>query len=84
MELKKILIILSLVLFMSIALVSAGIAYKGGVRGIGLLEVLFSLTFGVVVALAQLIPAGILLSSFIGASFFSLRKDKAPVRPTWD
>ena len=58
MEPKKILIILSLVLFMSIALVSAGIAYEGGVRGIELLGVLFSLTFGVVVASAQLIPAG--------------------------
>jgi hypothetical protein len=84
MEPKKILIILSLVLVMSIALVSAGIAHAGGIQGIRLLGVLFFLTFGVVVALAQLIPAGILLLSFIGASFFPLWKDNAPVRPTWD
>ena len=77
---QKIFIILSLVLIMSIALFSLGIAYAGGVRGIGLLGVLFFLTFGSIVVLAQLIPAGILLSSFIGASFSSSRKTEVPIR----
>ena len=82
MEPKKILIILSLVLVMSIALVSTGIAYAGGVRGIGLLGVLFFVTFGIIVVLAQLIPAGILLSSFIGATFSPFRKAEVPIRVT--
>ena len=77
---KKILFILSLVLVMSIALVSLGIAYAGGVRGLGLLGVLFFLTFGIVVVLAQLVPAGILLSSFIGVSFSSFWKAEVPIR----
>jgi hypothetical protein len=77
---KKILVILSLVLVMSIALVSLGIAYAGGVRGLGLLGVLFFLTFGIVVVLAQLVPAGILLSSFIGVSFSSFWKAEVPIR----
>jgi hypothetical protein len=80
MEPKKILVILSLVLVMSIALVSLGIAYAGGVRGIGLLGVLFFFTFGIVVVLAQLVPAGILLSSLIGASFSSFWKAEVPIR----
>ena len=80
MDPKKIFIILSLVLIMSIALFSLGIAYAGGVRGIGLLGVLFFLTFGIIVVLAQLVPAGILLSSFIGVSFSSFRKAEMPIR----
>jgi len=82
MEAKKIFIILSLVLVMSISLVSTGIAYAGGVRGVGLLGVCFFVTFGVVVALAQLIPAGILLSSFIGTTFSPSRKAEVPIRVT--
>ncbi len=82
MEPKKIFIILSLVLVMSIALVSTGIAYAGGVRGIGLLGVCFFVTFGIVVVLAQLIPAGILLSSFIGTAFSPFRKAEVPIRVT--
>jgi hypothetical protein len=77
---QKIFIILSLVLIMSIALFSLGIAYAGGVRGMGLLGVLFFLTFGIIVVLAQLVPAGILLSSFIGVSFSSFRKAEMPIR----
>ena len=77
---QKIFIILSLVLIMSIALFSLGIAYAGGVRGIGLLGVLFFLTFGIIVVLAQLVPAGILLSSFMGVSFSSFRKAEMPIR----
>ena len=80
MEPRKIFIILSLVLVMSISIFSLGIAYAGGVRGIGLLGVLFFLTFGIIVVLAQLIPAGILLSSFIGVSFSSFRKSEIPIQ----
>lgn len=82
MEPKKILMILSLVLVMSISLVSIGIAYTGGVKGIGLLGVWFFLTFGILVVLGQLIPAGILFSSFIGTAFSTPRKDEAPIRVT--
>ncbi|OGP62446.1 MAG: hypothetical protein A2169_07580 [Deltaproteobacteria bacterium RBG_13_47_9] len=77
---QKIFIILNLVLIMSIALFSLGIAYAGGIRGIGLLGVLFFFTFGIIVVLAQLVPAGILLSSFIGASFSFFRKTGVPIR----
>ena len=82
MEPKKIFIVLSLVFVISIALVSVGIAYAGGARGIGLLGVWFFVTFGIVVILAQLIPAGILLSSFIGIAFSSFRKTEVPIRAT--
>ncbi len=75
---KKILMILSLLLMMSIALFSMGIAYAGRVRGTGLWGVCFLLTFGFVAVLAQLIPAGILVSSFIGGAFSSFRKSGVP------
>jgi len=78
-KMKKILTILSLVLVMSIALFSLGIAYRGGVRGIGLVGIMFLFTFGIVVVLAQVIPAGILFSSFIGAATFPKRKSEVPV-----
>jgi hypothetical protein len=77
---KKILTILSLALIFSIAMVSLVIAYAGGIRGIGLLGVWFFLTFGIIIVLAQLIPAGILLSSFIGTTFSSIRKSEMPIR----
>ncbi len=38
-QMKKIFVILSLVLIFSIAMTSLGIAYAGGVRGIGLLGI---------------------------------------------
>ena len=79
---KKIIIILSLALILAIAMFSLGIAYVGGVRGIGLLGVWFFLTFGIIVVLAQLIPAGILLSSFIGTAFSSFRRGEMPIRAT--
>jgi hypothetical protein len=79
---RKILIILSLTFVLAIAMVSIGIAYAGGVRGIGILGVWFFLTCGVVVVLAQLIPAGILLSSFIGTAFSSFRRGEIPIRAT--
>lgn len=81
-KMKKILIILGLALVIAIALFSLGIAYAGGIRGIGLLGVWFFLTFGIIVVLAQLIPAGILFSSFIGTAFSSFRREEMPVRAT--
>jgi hypothetical protein len=65
---------------MSIALFSLGVAYTGGVRGLGLLGGCFSLTFGIIVILAQLIPAAILLSSFVGTIFSFFQKSELPVR----
>lgn len=79
-KMKKIFVILSLVLILSITLFSFGIAYKGGVRGIGLVGVMFFFTFGIIVVLAQLIPAGILFSSFVGAAISPTRKSEMPVR----
>ncbi len=81
-KMQKILITLSLVLVAAISLVSLGIGYAGGVRGIGLLGVWFFFTGGIVVVLAQLIPAGILLSSFIAAAISSFRKGEVPIRAT--
>ena len=81
-KVKKILVVLSLTLIFSIALFSLGIAYSGGVRGIGLLGVWFFMTFGIVVVLAQLIPAGILLSSFVGVALSPSRGVEIPVRAT--
>lgn len=79
---KNILILLSLIVVLAIALVSLGIAYAGGIRGIGLLGVCFFFTGGVIVVLAQLIPAGILLSSFMGTAFSSFRRGEMPIRVT--
>jgi hypothetical protein len=79
---RNIVILLSLILVLTITLFSLGIAYAGGVRGIGLLGVCFFFTGGIVVVLAQLIPAGILLSSFMGSAFSSFRRGEMPVRAT--
>ena len=79
-KMKKILAILGLVLIMSITLFSLGIAYKGGIRGIGLLGIMFFFTFGVIVVLAQLIPAGILLSTIIGTAISPTRRSEVSVR----
>lgn len=81
-KLKRILIIMIFVLITAIAFFSLGIAYAGGIRGIGLLGIWFFLTFGIIVVLAQLIPAGILLSSFIGTSFSSFRRNEMPIQVT--
>ncbi len=81
-NMKKILTVLSLVLIMSITLFSFGIAYQGGVRGIGLIGVMFFFTFGIIVVLAQLIPAGILISSFIGAAVSPTRRSEVPIHVT--
>ncbi len=74
--------LLASVLVLAIALVSLGIGYAGGIRGIGLIGVCFFFTGGIVVVLAQLVPAGILLSSFIGTVFTSFRKGEMPIRAT--
>jgi hypothetical protein len=79
-KMKKILAILGLVLIISITLFSFGIAYKGGIRGIGLLGIMFFFTFGVIVVLAQLIPAGILLSTIIGTAMSPTRRSEVSVR----
>ena len=81
-KMKKILTLLGLILILAIALVSLGIAYAGRIRGIGLLGVCFFFTGGVIVVLAQLVPAGILFSSFIGTAFSSFRKGEIPIRAT--
>jgi len=77
---KKIFAILSLVFVTVIVFASTVIAYAGGVRGIGLLGGCFFFTFGIIVILAQLIPAAVLLSSFIQITFSSFRKSELPVR----
>jgi hypothetical protein len=79
---RKILVILSLTLIVAIGLFSVGIGYAGGVRGVGLLGVWFFLTFGIIIVLAQLIPAGIILSAFIGTAFSSSRKEEMPIKAT--
>jgi len=81
-KMRKIAITLSLVLVVAIALVALVIAYAGGIRGVGFLGVWFFLTFGIIVVLAQLIPAGILLSSLIGTAFSSFRRGEMPIRAT--
>ncbi len=78
--LREILWFMFLALGIAISLFSIGIAYAGGIRGVGLAGIWFFLTFGIIVVLAQLIPAGIFLSSLIGTSFSSLRKDEMPIR----
>ncbi len=75
---KKILVILGSALVISIALFSLGIAYLGGIRGIGLLGAWFFITFAIVVVLAQVIPAVIMFVSFLGAVFTSTRKSERP------
>jgi hypothetical protein len=79
-KMKKILAILGLALIISITLFSFGIAYKGGIRGIGLLGIMFFFTFGIIVVLAQLIPAGILLSTIVGTAISPTRRSEVSVR----
>ena len=82
MKIEKILLILSLVFIMSIVFASLGIALAGGVTGAVLLGACFFLTFGIIIVLAQLIPAGILFSSLVGAMTSPSRKNEAPVQVT--
>jgi len=79
-SMKKILTILILALILAIALGSLGVAYAGGIRGIGLVGVWFFLTFGVIVVLAQAIPAGILLTSLIRTAFTPYQESEIPIQ----
>jgi hypothetical protein len=79
-NMKRIVVALSFALVMSIALVSLGIAYTGGIRGVGLLGVWFFMTFGIIVVLAQVIPAGILFASLMGGVFSSTQRSEMPVK----
>jgi hypothetical protein len=77
-KMKRILILLSVVFILCVSAVSLGIGYAGGVRGAGLLGVWFFLTGGIVVILAQLIPAGIVFASIAGTIFSSIKKREMP------
>jgi hypothetical protein len=79
---KKIVLILSSTLVIAIAMFSLGIAYAGGIRGIGLLGIWFFMTFGIAVVLAQVIPAVILFVSFVGTVFSPSRRNEVPVSAT--
>ncbi len=81
-KMRRILLLLGSILVLAITFVSLGIAYAGGIRGVGLLGVCFFFTGGVIVVLGQLIPAGILISSFIGTAISSFRKGEMPIRAT--
>lgn len=79
-KLRKVLGTMLLAFGIAISLFSIGIAYAGGIRGAGLLGIWFFLTFGIMVVLAQLIPAGIVLSSFIETRLSSYWKNEMPIR----
>ena len=76
---KKIVVILSFALMVAMSLFSIGIAYAGGVSGLGLLGIWFFMTFGIIVVLAQLIPAGILFVAMINGIFTPSRRNEVPV-----
>ena len=78
-DMKKIALILSFALVVAISLFSVSLAYAGGIRGVGLLGVWFFMTFGIVVVLAQVIPAGILFVSMINGVFTPARRNELPV-----
>ncbi len=77
-KMKKILITLSLVFVLCVSLTTLGIAYAGGIRGLGLLGIWFLFTFGIFVVLSQLIPAGILLASFVASIFNPMKRSEMP------
>lgn len=79
---ERILLILCVVWNSTVALTSAGIAYSGGIRGVELAAVTLLLTFGITVFIAQLIPGGILLSSFMGIILSFLKRNNVPVQVT--
>lgn len=77
---KKIVIILSLTYIVTVALFSLGIAYFKGIKGMGYLGVWFFLTFGIIVVLAQLIPACLLIVSVIRAFYSHSGKHELPAQ----
>ena len=81
-ELRRTLMLLTGFFVVAISFFSLGIAYTGGIRGMGLLGIWFFIIFGIIIVLAQLIPAGILLSSFLGTNFLSMSQCEMPVEIT--
>jgi len=81
-ELRRTLMLLTGLFVVAISFFSLGIAYAGGIRGMGLLGIWFFIIFGIIIVLAQLIPAGILLSSFLGTNFLSMSQCEMPVEIT--
>lgn len=79
---KRVIGVISLAMVIGISLFSLATAWGGGVRGIGLLGMWFFYTFGIIVVLAQLIPAGIVLFSFIAGHFSPLKREEKPVPVT--
>ena len=79
---ERILFILCSVWISAVALTSAGIAYSGGIRGVELAAVTLFPTLGVTVFTVQLIPGGILLSSFIGTILSVLKRSNVTVQST--
>lgn len=71
---ERIFLILCSVWILTVALTFAGIAYSGGIRGVELVAVALFLTFGVTTLVAQLIPGGILLSTFAGMALSFLKR----------
>lgn len=76
---RKILLVLIGALLTAITIFSLVIAYLGGIRGMGLLGVCFFFVCGIVVVLAQLIPACILISTLIGGVISSFRNKEATI-----
>ena len=79
-RMKKIVTILSLVLIFAIAMTSFGITYAKGVRGLGLLGITFFFSAGVIIILAQVIPAGIVFALMIRSAFSGSRREEMPAR----
>jgi hypothetical protein len=77
-NMKKIALILSLTLVVAVSLFSVSVAYAGGIRGIGLLGVWFFMTFGIVVVLAQVVPAGVLLVAMVNGVFTPAQRNERP------
>jgi hypothetical protein len=79
---ERVLFILCSIWISTVALISAGIAHSGGIRGVELAALTLFLTFGISVFTLQLIPGGILLSPFAGMVLSLLRRTNITVRAT--
>lgn len=79
---KKLLITLGIVLLILLTFVSLTIAYTMNIKGSGPLGVWFLLTFGVVIVLAQLIPACFLFSGLVNSAYSMFRKRNKGEEPT--
>ncbi|MCX8117271.1 MAG: hypothetical protein N3G78_04970 [Desulfobacterota bacterium] len=77
---KRVFGLLSLMLVFGLSLFTLGIAHIGGIKGVGLIGMWFFYTFGTIIVLAQLIPAGIVLFGFIATGISSYRnREERPV-----